>query len=98
MKHSVKFDDYLNEKLKDKIYAREFLNASLESYIEDGNVDEFVRSLELVIKANWSVSDFAKETNLNRSNLYSIFRHKNKPQFDTILKIFAKLGFSLRVA
>ena len=72
--------------------------ATTESYIEDGNVDEFVRSLELVVKANGSVSEFARATNLNRSNLHSIFRHKNKPQFETILRIFSQLGYHLKVA
>lgn len=98
MKNSTNFDAFLNEKLQDKEIAKEFLNASLETYVQDGNFDEFVKSLELVIKANQSVSSFAKEANLNRANLYSIFHSKKKPQFDTILKILSKLGFSLKVA
>lgn len=94
----MKLDDFLTENLKDKETAKEFLNASLETYIKDGNFDEFARSLELVIKATQSVSSFAKETNLNRANLYSIFNSKKKPQFDTVLKILSQLGFSFKVA
>lgn len=97
-KYSVPFDDFLIENLKDPEMAKEFINASLESYIEDGDAEEFVKSLEYVIKANESVSQFARESGLNRGNLYSIFNNKKKPQFSTIMTILTKLGFKLRVA
>ncbi|MFH0702550.1 MAG: transcriptional regulator [bacterium] len=98
MKNSVNFDDYLFKKLKDKEFAKEFINASLESYLEDNDFAEFARSLELVIKANESVSKFAREAGLNRGNLYGIFNNKKKPQFDTIITILSKLGFRLKIA
>ena len=98
MKNSVNFDDYLSEKLKDRDFAREYLNASLETYLEDNDFSEFARSLEFVIKANESVSQFAREAGLNRGNLYSIFNNKKKPQFETIVMILTKLGFQLKVA
>jgi len=98
MKSSVNFDEYLIEKLKDKEFSKEFINASLESYLEDGNAEEFVKSLEFVIKANESISKFAREAGLNRGNLYGIFNNKKKPQFDTIMTILSRLGFKLKVA
>ena len=97
-KNSMKLDDFLIENLKDKDSAREFLNISLETYLKDGNFEEFAKSLELVIKAESSISAFARETNLNRSNLYSIFNNKKKPQFETIVTILSKLGFNIKVA
>jgi len=97
-KNSISFNKFLIEELKDDEIAREFLNASLESYIEDNDFSEFARSLEYVIKSRESVSEFAREAGLNRSNLYDIFSNKNKPQFETIIMILSKLGFHLKVA
>jgi probable addiction module antidote protein len=97
-KNSTSFDDFMIRNLKDEEVAKEFLNASLENYVQEGHFDEFLSSLELVIKTRQSVSSFAQETKLNRANLYSIFRSKKKPQFDTVLKILAQLGFSIKVA
>ena len=97
-KHSTSFEEFMIRNLQDEESAKEFLNVSLESYIEDGNFEEFLRSLELVIKARQSVSAFAKEANINRGHLYAIFKNQKTPRFDTILNILAKLGFSLKVA
>lgn len=98
MKNSTNFSDYLIEQLKDQELAREFLNVSLESYLEDGNFEEFLRSLEYVIKANQSVSSFAKEAHMNRAHLYSIFKNEKRPRFDTVINILSKLGFQIKVA
>lgn len=96
--NSINFDEILDEKLKDPEIAKEFLNASLESYLEDGIFDEFLRSLELVIKARQSLLSFSEETGLNRANLYALFKNKKKPKFETVLKILSKLGYSFKVA
>ncbi|MDD3436676.1 MAG: helix-turn-helix domain-containing protein [Candidatus Gastranaerophilales bacterium] len=97
-KHSVNFEDYLIEKLQDPEMTREYLNVCLEEYVKDNDFTEFMRSLELVIKARQSLKSFSEEINLNRANLYAIFRGKRKPQFGTVLKILTKLGYTLKVA
>lgn len=97
-KNSVYLEDFLIEKLQDKEMAKEFLNVSLENLLEDGDLNAFLNSLELVVKSRQSLLSFAKETNLSRSNLYGIFKGKKKPQLNTVLKILAKLGYTLKVA
>ncbi|HBG48466.1 MAG TPA: transcriptional regulator [Cyanobacteria bacterium UBA9971] len=97
-KNSISLDDLLTENLKDHETAKEFLNASLESYLTDGDFEEFGKSIELVIKANNSITHFANEANINRAHLYSLFNNKKKPQFSTIINILSKLGFHLKIA
>lgn len=97
-KNSIGLDDFILRQLDDKATIKEFLNAGLQTYLEDGNFDAFMHSLELVIKARQSVKSFSEETNLNRANLYDMFKGKKSPQFKTILKILAKLGYTLKVA
>jgi len=97
-KYSIKLEDFLVEQLQDSEMAKEFLNVSLESYLKDNDFNEFLRSLEFVIKARQSLASFARETKLSRANLYAIFRSKKKPQFETVLKILSQLGYNLKVA
>lgn len=97
-KCSTSFENYMIEKLQDQELTREFLNISLQEYVEDGDFNEFMRSLELVIKSRQSLKSFSEEANMNRANLYAIFRGRRKPQFGTVLKILSKLGYELKVA
>ena len=76
----------------------EYLNASLEMYLEDGDFNGFYRSLEHVIKYKDSVTNFAKKTKMSRAALYDIFRGRKEPKIQTIAKIIAELGFTLKVA
>lgn len=94
----INFKDDLIERLQDPEYQREFLNVSLEEYIEDGDFKSFFKSLEYVIKARGSVTEFAQKVNLNRRNLYELFKGEQKPQLDTVIKILKELGYSLKVA
>ena len=75
-----------------------FLNANLKDYLEDGDFNSFCRSLEIVIKAKDSVSNFAKKVGMSRTHLYSLFRCEKEPKFSTIVKIFQELGYDLEVA
>ena len=94
----INFKDDLIERLQDPEYQKEFLNVSLEEYIEDGDFKSFFKSLEYVIKARGSVTEFAQKVNLNRRNLYELFKGEQKPQLDTVIKILKELGYSLKVA
>jgi probable addiction module antidote protein len=91
------FDEFMIDRLKDPKESQAFLNASLEAYQEDKDLKAFTLALELLIKAQGNVSEFAKDSKLNRSHLYSIFKNEGKPQFDTVLNILLNLGFQLSV-
>lgn len=94
----IPFDDILQEDLKDPEFQKEYLNASLEEYLEDGDFSRFYKSLEKVIKSRESVSSFAKKVNIDRANLYTLFNGQKVPRLDTIAKILKELGYTLNVA
>jgi len=77
---------------------RIYLNVALEEYVKDGDFNAFYRQLGHVIKARENVSGFCKKLDINRSNLYAMFKNKTNPRLDTIAKILHELGFTLRVA
>ena len=83
----IDFEQDLIERLKDHEYQKEFLNVTLEEYANDNDFKSFFRALELVIKARGTVSEFAKNSDLNRRNLYSMFKGEQKPQLETIMKV-----------
>ncbi|OGI04931.1 MAG: hypothetical protein A2Y25_00715 [Candidatus Melainabacteria bacterium GWF2_37_15] len=94
---SIKFDDFLVERLKDKKEAKAFLDAILEEYQQDNNFEAFANALELLIRAQGNISEFTKKANIDRSHIYKIMKNETQPQFLTVSKILNSLGFQLTV-
>lgn len=97
--NTVNYDDYMNEKLRDTNYQKEWLRISILDYIETGDYIEFYRALEQVIKARGTIKEFAQNAGIDRSNLTEILKGKTKsaPNIITIGKILKGLGFTLSV-
>lgn len=87
----------IDNELKTEEDIKEWLSLNLAEYLEDGNLNAFVRSLEYVVKAKDNISNLSRKTGISRSNLYAIFRGEVTPQFDTVLKMLKELGYTLKV-
>ncbi len=98
LKHTINLEDYIINDLKTDEDIKLYLNASLKDYLEDGDFNSFYRALEIVIKSKGTVFEFAEETGISRTHLYSIFKSEKEPKFSTIVKIFKKLGYELEIA
>ncbi|MBS6602777.1 MAG: putative addiction module antidote protein [Brachyspira sp.] len=100
MKNINNFDisEIIEDELKTEEDIKEWLSLNLEAYLEDGNLNAFVRSLEYVVRAKDNISNLSKKTGISRSNLYAIFKGEVTPQFDTVLKVLKELGYTLKVA
>lgn len=90
--------EIIEQELKMEDDIKEWLSLNLEAYLEDGNLNAFVRSLEYVVRAKDNISNLSKKTGISRSNLYAIFKGEVTPQFDTVLKVLKELGYTLKVA
>ncbi len=88
----------IDNELKTEKDIKEWLSLNLAEYLEDGNLNAFVRSLEYVVRAKDNISNLSRKTGISRSNLYAIFRGEVTPQFDTVLKMLKELGYTLKVA
>ncbi len=88
----------VDNELKTEEDIKEWLSLNLAEYLEDGNLNAFVRSLEYVVRAKDNISNLSRKTGISRSNLYAIFRGEVTPQFDTVLKMLKELGYTLKVA
>ena len=90
MKNTKDFNisEIIENELKTEDSIKEWLSLNLEAYLNDGDLNAFVRALEYVVRAKDNISNLSKKTGISRSNLYAIFKGEVTPQFDTVLKEF----------
>ena len=96
--NNFNISEIIEQELKTEDDIKEWLSMNLEAYLDDGNLNAFVRSLDYVVRAKDTISNLSKKTGISRSNLYAIFKGEVTPQFDTVLKVLKELGYTLKVA
>lgn len=100
MKNTKYFDlsKIIESELKTEEDIKEWLSLNLDEYLQDGDLNAFVRALEYVVRVKDNISNISRKTGISRSNLYAIFNGDVTPQFDTVLKLLKELGYTLKVA
>ena len=94
-----KHQDYLKKQLKDDPeYAQMWLDSLLQDYSETKDVNDLIYNLKPLIEANYSICDFAKLIGIHRITLYKIFSRKMVPSIEILHKIFAGLGYDLKIS
>lgn len=91
-------DDHL-ERLQDTEYQKEWLELTLNEFLEDGNIETFIRCLTDVVKVRvktsgrGEISRLAKELKIDRSNLSEIVNGDKQPRLETAFKLLNGLGY-----
>ena len=100
MKNTKDFDlsKIIESELKTEEDIKEWLSLNLDEYLQDGDLNAFVRALEYVVRVKDNISNISRKTGISRSNLYAIFNGDVTPQFYTVLKLLKELGYTLKVA
>jgi len=91
-KPSVDYEQGLKDALADPNEAAAYLNAALE----DGSQDVFLMALRDVANAR-GLMHLARETSLNRENLYRILSEEGNPQLSSLNALLDSLGLTLAV-
>ncbi len=86
------YEQNLKEDLLDPIEAAEYLNAALE----DGTQEIFLMALKDVANAK-GISEIARDTKLNRENLYRILSNKGNPKLKSLSSVLHSVGLRLSV-
>ena len=97
-KNSTSMDEVFCEVFDTEEKLKEYLSYSFDKYLQDGNFNIFYRSLELVIKARYTMKGFAKKVNLSKMGLYNIVKGKKEPKITTLAKILKELDLTLKIA
>jgi probable addiction module antidote protein len=77
---------------------KSYLRVALAEYQKDGDEKAFLSALSVAAKVHGGFSKIAKETGLNRENLYRALSKHSDSRFSTIMHIVHTLGFSLKIA
>ncbi len=91
-KASVTYDAGLQEDLHDPAEAAAYLNAALD----DGSQEVFLMALRDVAKAH-GLTRLARETTLNRENMYRILSEKGNPQLSSLKALLDSLDLKLSI-
>jgi probable addiction module antidote protein len=91
-KVTEKYENNLKEDLLDPVEAAEYLNAALE----DGSLEVFLMALKDVANAK-GISEIARETKLNRENLYRILSTQGNPKLKSLNSVLHSVGLKLSV-
>ena len=87
------YHEDLRERLKDPAYAVEYLEAALA---ESDLPAVFLLALRNVAEAR-GMARLARETKLNRENLYAMLSERGNPVFSSLSVILDALGMKLSV-
>lgn len=93
------FADHMQKQLQDPEYQRMWLEETLAEFLQNGDVNEFIRALTYVVKARGrgEISRLAKDLKIDRSNLSEILNGKKQPHLDTAIKLINGLGYNCNV-
>ena len=99
IKKAPNFKDHYNESFKDPKYVQAWLEDTLTTFLNTGNVDEFVECLIDVVKNSkrGEITKIANNAGINRSNLYDIMNGKVTPRIDTAFKLIRGLGYTYKI-
>lgn len=90
---SRSYQESLIRKLSDPEEAAAYLDAALE----DGDRPAFLLAIRNVIDALGGMSKIARDTGLNRENLYRVLSEKGNPELNSLEKLLKALGLRLSV-
>ena len=93
----ITFEDHIMQELQDSEMQKEYLRLNIEEYVKSGDYTLFFKALERVVKVRTTVSQLAKDLDMNRSNLSNILKGKVQPRFYTTMKILRGLGAEIEV-
>ena len=88
-----RYEDVLDEDLKDPAEAVGYLNACLE----DSDPEVFLLALRDVARARGGLAKLAEMTELNREHLYRMLSKDGNPELRSLEALLDALGFRLAV-
>ncbi|MDN3505633.1 MAG: putative addiction module antidote protein [Simkaniaceae bacterium] len=87
------YTEHLFQRLKNPKEAAAYLNAALED--EDPRV--FLVALKDVTEAHGGMTKLARETELNRENLYRTLSTRGNPRLDSLVSILEGLNLHISI-
>lgn len=93
MKKDKLHDQWLLEKLQDRTFAAEFLNAASE----DDDPKTYLTALRQVVEARGGIASVAKKTKLSKESLYRTLSARGNPTIKTLSAVLNATGLKMAV-
>ena len=85
------FKDYLLKDLAEPEFAKGYLEAALQDFDKDGNIELLLLCMKDIVEAQGGIDTLAAWTNLSPTNLIYLLNTKHPQQLDKVLDILSKL-------
>ena len=85
------FKDYLLKDLAQPEFAKGYLEAALQDFDKDGNIETLLLSIKDVAEAQGEIERLATWTNISPQTLTYLLNAEFPPQLDKVLDILSKL-------
>ncbi len=92
---TVPFKDYLLKDLAQPEFAKGYLEAALQDFDKDGNIEMLLLSMKDIAEAQGGIEELVTWTNLSPQTLTSLLSPEHPPQLDKVLDILSMLKDSL---
>lgn len=103
IENAPKWEESHFERLQNEEYQKEWLEITLNDFLQDGDMDTFIRCLTDVVKARvkssgrGAISKLAKELDIDRSNLSEIVNGHKQPRLETAFRLLNGLGYKYNI-
>lgn len=88
---TTSFKDYLLKDLSQPEFAKGFLEAALQEFDKDGNIEMLLLSMKDIAKAQGGIDTLVAWTNLTPRSLTYLLYSEHPPHLDKVLDILTKL-------
>ena len=88
---TIPFKDYLLKDLDEPEFAKGYLDAALQDFDKDGNIELLLLCMKDIVEAQGGIDTLAVWTNLSPTNLAYLLNSKHPQQLNKVLDILSKL-------
>jgi DNA-binding phage protein len=89
------YQNDLIKRLSNNDYAAEYLKASFDETMKDGNIEAFLLALKNVINATKNSSIVKEETDISKQYLFQLLETNNPPTIETLTVVLHAVGLTL---
>ena len=95
--HTTPFKDYLLKDLTQPEFAKGYLEAALQDFDKDGNIEIPLLAMKDIAEAQSGIEELGAWTNLSPQTLTYLLNTERPPQLDKALDILSRLKDSVRL-
>ena len=89
--YTTPFKDYLLKDLAQPEFAKGYLEAALQDFDKDGNIEILLRPMKDIAEAQDGIEELVRWTNLSPQALTYLLNTEQPPQLDKVLDILSTL-------